>query len=32
MRAAARRAYLERQYSGSDDRRPPVGLLRREEI
>ena len=28
----ARAAYLETEYSGSDDRRPPKGLLRKTEI
>jgi hypothetical protein len=28
----ARAAYLETEYSGPDDRRPPKGLLRKTEI
>ncbi len=29
---AARAAYLETEYSGPDDRRPPKGLLKKTEI
>lgn len=29
---AARTAYLETEYSGPDDRRPPKGLLKKTEI
>ncbi|MBI5938906.1 MAG: hypothetical protein HY859_00610 [Caulobacterales bacterium] len=29
---AARAAYLETEYSGPDDRRPPKGLIRKTEI
>lgn len=29
---AARSAYLETEYSGPDDRRPPKGLLKKTEI
>lgn len=29
---AARSAYLETEYSGDDDRRPPKGLLKKTEI
>lgn len=29
---AARAAYLEAEYSGPDDRRPPKGLLKKTEI
>jgi hypothetical protein len=28
----ARSAYLETEYSGPNDRRPPAGLLRKTEI
>jgi hypothetical protein len=28
----ARSAYLETEYSGPNDRRPPTGLLRKTEI
>jgi hypothetical protein len=28
----ARSAYLETEFSGSNDRRPPTGLLRKTEI
>jgi hypothetical protein len=28
----ARTAYLETEYSGPDDRRPPKGLLKKKEI
>jgi hypothetical protein len=28
----ARAAYLETEYSGPDDRRPPKGLLKKKEI
>lgn len=28
----ARSAYLETEYSGPDDRRPPKGLLKKKEI
>lgn len=28
----ARSAYLEAEYSGPDDRRPPKGLLKKKEI
>jgi len=32
LRVLARRAYLQRQFSGAHDRRPDPGLLKRVEV